>query len=211
MKPLSAQLKSIENTWREPESPLPMQQPGLISSDGRLTMIPSLSSQDISDNPPSERISPADSTSCEMPLGRQQMAENLISELVSLAWGMFPLYGDDGSTLPLKIKVFQRVLAGYSPTEINDGFDEFFKTATNFPVPADIIKIIDPPTEKLSTAAYISIKKRQAQGEYIWDDREKNFLIAYENQEYGKVRGGSDELREAQRQIANYKSLEIEG
>ncbi len=199
MEPLSKALGNIQPISQEQPHPQLTPLPGLISSDGKLTTNPSPQSR-LEQSP-----SQASSTSSREQFEPQQVKDEKIAELIAMAWGIFPTYGDDGSTLPLKIKVFQRALHDYPFCVISPAFDKFFKSGKQFPLPADIINIIEPPKKEVSAAAYVAIKKRQAQGEYIWHDDERNLLKAYENQEHEKVRGGSEDLKEAQRQIEAYK------
>lgn len=209
MKKLSTELKNIETTWKEPEQPLHTLRLGSTKEDGQLNTTASLPSLNYTQVLPENQ---AGSTSSKAQFEPLEVKDEKVAEMVAMAWGMFPTYGDDGSTLPLKIKVFQRVFLDYPLCVISPAFDKFFKSGIKFPLPADIINIIEPPKKEVSAAAYVAIKRRQAQGEYIWHDDEKNLLKAYEQQEFAKVKGGSDELREAQKQIANYKAtLQIEG
>lgn len=97
------------------------------------------------------------------------------------------------------------VLADYPMQRILDAMAEYVKRKSDIPAPADIVNIIDPPPPVLSGAAYIGLRKKIADDVYLTpEDRE--FLRAYEKQETAKVRGGSEDFLNAQREIEHYKS-----
>lgn len=82
--------------------------------------------------------------------------------------------------------------------------------STEIPRPADILAIIDPPKEPLSTAMYIKIMKDcTTGGKFLYGDK-KDFVDAYETQEMAKMRGGSEEFREAKREIESYRMTQLE-
>ncbi len=82
--------------------------------------------------------------------------------------------------------------------------------STEIPRPADILAIINPPKQPLSTAMYIKIMKDCTVGGKFLYGEKKEFVEAYEAQEMIKARGGSEELREAKREIEGYKTLQLE-
>ncbi len=87
------------------------------------------------------------------------------------------------------------------------GLKVYSRSKNDIPAPADIIAIIDPPPppkERLSGAVYVALKKQIVDNIFI-TPKEREYMAAYEKQELDKVRGGSDELREAQAQIGEYR------
>ncbi len=82
--------------------------------------------------------------------------------------------------------------------------------STEIPRPADILNIINPPQAALSTAMYIKIMKDCTVGGKFLYGQDKAFVEAYEAQEMAKVRGGSDELREAKLEIENFRLAQLE-
>ncbi|HXG35726.1 MAG TPA: hypothetical protein VNL15_02025, partial [Dehalococcoidia bacterium] len=81
---------------------------------------------------------------------------------------------------------------------------QYANTHSDIPSPADIRNIIDPPKQELSAALYVSLQKRACSGEYLMQD-ERDFCAAFREQEMAKARGGSDVLREANREIEQFK------
>lgn len=176
-------LRDLKSTLNEVEQVQPTQQPGSISEGGKLITAP-LERQSGISTALSLTESPQAKTSCGQPSPQQP---DLIAELISAAWLAFPRYGEDESHLIAKIKMFQMVLAEYPDSEIKRAFKIFLKEGSAFPIPADIVRIIEPPKEKLSAMLYFQLKRHQAQGHYIWDDREKEFMQKFEDQEYDKL------------------------
>lgn len=103
--------------------------------------------------------------------------------------------------------MFQMVLEDFTFREIRAAFVEFIKTKPDLPSPSDIANIINPPKQPLSAALYIDLKSRSKQGYFMYSD-ERAFCAAYEAQELAKVRGGSQELKEAQAKINAVKALD---
>lgn len=114
------------------------------------------------------------------------------------------VYGKEPEQLPNLIKTFILVLGEYEFPTIRRAFGVYLKRHTEMPAPADIVNIIDPPKESLSAAMYVSLQKKAYSGEYLMRD-EREFCEAFRRQEYAKAHGGSDELREAEREIAQFR------
>lgn len=87
---------------------------------------------------------------------------------------------------------------------------KYIKTNSGIPTPADIENMINPPKVPLSTAMYIKIMKDCTVGGKFLYGEKRDFVEAYEAQEMSKVRGGSEELREAKREIENYRIEQLE-
>ena len=124
--------------------------------------------------------------------------------LLTQCYDALKVYGKEPEQLPNLIKMFILVLGEYDFATIRKAFTEYLKRRNEMPAPADIVNIIDPPPEPLSAATYVSLQKKAYSGEYLMRD-EREFCEAFRRQEFAKTRGGSDELREADREIAQFK------
>lgn len=109
-----------------------------------------------------------------------------IAELVAIAWSTYPRFGDDENGLVAKIKAFQMALGKYPLEAIEAAFEEYFATGKQFPLPAHIREIIDPPEEKLSPAFYVELKRQQKTGVFI-GVKEIDFMRKFEKQEMAKM------------------------
>lgn len=110
-------------------------------------------------------------------------------------------YGKTEAELEALVEGFCWALAGYPMGAILTAIQLHVKKSNNIPTPADIEEILNPKPKELSAAMYVAIKKRAAQGEYIYGS-ERDYLIAFEGQEMAKARGGSPLLIEAQREVS---------
>jgi hypothetical protein len=79
---------------------------------------------------------------------------NAVAEYVQQCYDILKRYGDDGSTLPTKIKAFQKILAGYELEKIDAAFWKYLKTKSDFPSPADIVKILENKKEIIMDSKY---------------------------------------------------------
>lgn len=69
----------------------------------------------------------------------------------------------------------QMKLSKYAYEDVRAAFDKLLDTATQVPTPAEVIAIIDPSTQpkKWSATAFIDIKKRSREGQYITPEQRK--------------------------------------
>lgn len=92
--------------------------------------------------------------------------------------------------MKLMIKVFIEDLARYDCESIASALRQWRHVSHDFPTPADIVKIIIPPKEKISNAAYVSAQKRkESSGGYYYDNSVKDakLIAQYEADEYKKT------------------------
>lgn len=157
------------------------------------------------------------------PLGAQNRKESLLStegklsgesmSRLTLALGrvcaLQKQYGKTTAELETLVEGFAWVLGEYKIDVILDGIAKYVRRSSDIPAPADIMNIIDPPPQKLSGAVYISLKKQLIDNIFTTDE-ERAYIAAYERQEMDKLRGGSQELHDAQEEVKRYqKSLMI--
>lgn len=131
----------------------------------------------------------------------------LVASTVEEFYNSMNNYGKTPDQLISIQKLFLWALGGFDVKTVLNAFGKYLYRGTTMPTPADIIAIIDPPAppkERLSGAVYVSLKKQIVDNIFI-TPKEREYMAAYEKQELDKVRGGSDELREAQAQIAEYR------
>lgn len=120
-------------------------------------------------------------------------------------------YGEKAEDALVRDAAFQWKLGRFTYSEVLHAFNEYTDRNADLPAPADIINIIDPPPEPLSAALYVTYRKRVAEGDYLLPSQ-RAYCAAFEEQEKAKTRGGSSELREAQREIESHRArLEYSG
>jgi hypothetical protein len=119
-------------------------------------------------------------------------------------------YGKTQAELGILVEGFSMVLSDRPMGLIIDCIKQYVKTNSGIPAPADIENMINPPKEPLSTAMYIKIMKDcTIGGKFLYGDK-KDFVEAYEAQELAKMRGGSEEYREARREIEGFRLAQLE-
>lgn len=92
-------------------------------------------------------------------------------------------YGKQGADLQSTYAVFLKVLNKYPMQKIVEAVTKWLEVGTEFPTPADIIKLLDP-TPKFDKSVYISLNKRRGDfTQYSW---EYDYLKAYEANEIKK-------------------------
>lgn len=132
---------------------------------------------------------------------------NAEKEALSLALGrvceLQKQFGKTTAELETMVEGFCWILGDYPMSTILDAIRVYVKKNNDIPVPADIEKIINPPQERLSGAVYIQLKKNLRDDIYVTPEQ-REYCKAYERQEMDKVRGGSEELRDAQRELLQY-------
>ncbi|UEM08086.1 hypothetical protein JL101_035405 (plasmid) [Skermanella rosea] len=118
-------------------------------------------------------------------------------------------YGKTGAELEVLVEGFCWVLQGYAMDVILDALRQYVAVPGNsdIPAPSDIIAIIDPPEPPLSAAMYVSIRKKMVEGRVFVPPWEVEYVREFERRELAKVRGGSEALREAQKQVEQWKML----
>jgi len=100
--------------------------------------------------------------------------------------------------------MFQLVLAEYPFQRIREAFIEHVSRKPELPTPSDIVNIIEPPKPKPDWAAYVAIKKRAHEGDYIYPD-ERQFISQCEQYAVSRMAEDVDDYRSAQREIEAYK------
>lgn len=113
-------------------------------------------------------------------------------------------YGKTEAELETLVEGISWVLAGYSMQSILQAIRTYVSSNADIPTPADLKEIIDPTPKPLDKAMYISLQKLAYSGVYLTRD-ERAYCEAYRQQELSKVRGGSDELREVEREIEQFR------
>jgi len=132
-----------------------------------------------------------------------------LCSLVAQCFDSLNVYGKTTDQLENIAGAFQLVLGDYDIDTVSKAFAKHLRRSSTMPTPADIVNIIDPPPQKLSGAVYISLKKQLIDNIFTTDE-ERAYIAAYERQEMDKLRGGSQELHDAQEEVKRYqKSLMI--
>jgi hypothetical protein len=132
-----------------------------------------------------------------------QQKNNKIAEYMGICWLQFPSFGKADSALATLIPVYHRSLERFSLEQIEYAFQKWIDGGDSFPLPKNLIEIIEPPKEKLSPVVYMQLKKFQAGGGYIWEDDKLQFLKDFEAQEMGKMPGS--QVAQIKQDIENYR------
>lgn len=80
------------------------------------------------------------------------------------------------------------VLEPYEGPKIQAAFKQWMTESSTMPTPADIVKLIDPPKEKLSGLVYNRIKEDMKKDTFFLSKAEREYLAAYEKQEMDKAK-----------------------
>lgn len=136
-------------------------------------------------------------------------AQTQLAEYIAQCFDVLNNFGKTPEQLENITGMFLVILGDYRFSVIKSAFQLYMKRSSVMPTPADIINIINPPKQPLSTSMYIQIMKECNAGKFLWGDK-REFVVVYEAQEMAKMRGGSEEYREARKEIENHKNLQIE-
>lgn len=139
-----------------------------------------------------------------MPLSQSEESRQHLATMLFQCFNALKVYGKEPEQLIDTVAMFQRVLGRFTFRQIQKAFDRYLERHSEMPAPSDIVNIIEPPQEPLSAATYVSLQKKAYSGEYLMRD-EREFCEAFRRQEFAKARGGSEELREAEREVAQFR------
>lgn len=211
MDELNQVLERMQTAFAEREqnlgiSPMPLH--GSTSEGGNPT---TLQSKEVSQNQPEGRSQQRKQSFVDsQKLKDSPGAKAQLGAFLLQCYDALNTYGKTPDQLENYTKVFILAMGEYAYEDIRAAFIRHIQTSTNLPMPADIINIINPPKPKLSTAMYIKIMKECTTGGKFLCGENKEFIRAYEAQEMEIARGGSDDFREAQKEIENHRMLAIE-
>lgn len=141
----------------------------------------------------------------EIPITQSPQGQDQLTLLLSQAYAAQATYGDKAQMMEWRDAMFQLILGRFPFRQVKGAFVKFLERNRDLPTPSDIVNIIEPPQQQLSAAMYVSLRKRAADGEWLLSD-DRAYIEAFEAQEMAKMRGGSDELRSAQREVDNYRN-----
>lgn len=101
-----------------------------------------------------------------------------ISEMVKVCFDSQDTFGKTPDQLPNILKAFIFVLKNYSIQQIQKAFTQWLDAKTEFPKPADIKNLIDPPKAewKPDWAVYISLKQKVQREWYYLCGSEREFV-----------------------------------
>lgn len=141
-------------------------------------------------------------------INRTQEEEAAILKAITSLCALQKQYGKTSAELEALLNGFLWLLDDVSTENILMAMKQYANSHNDIPTPADIRNIISPPPQPLSAAVYVKYQKLTRDGHILLSD-ERAYCRAYEAQEMAKARGGSEELRDAQKQIDHYtKQLE---
>lgn len=96
-------------------------------------------------------------------------------------------YSKTPAELSTLVDGFLWVLGDIPVADIIQAIGEYCRTHADIPAPADILAIVDPPAPALSTAMYLEIKRRIADGNVWVGSAEHEYVRRFEAQELAKV------------------------
>jgi hypothetical protein len=105
----------------------------------------------------------------------QEDWHNKVDAILALCFDTLKTYGKTYDQMDSISSLFKMVLKKYSYQQIESAFVKYLTIKTEMPTPADIVAIIDPATQpkKWSATAFIDIKKRSREGQYITPEQRK--------------------------------------
>jgi len=84
------------------------------------------------------------------PLSESKEAQLELCELIYDTYNACKSYGRQPETLKSYTKIFKITLEDYNILQIRDAFKHYWKTQSDFPAPADIVKIIESNKPKIN-------------------------------------------------------------
>lgn len=117
-------------------------------------------------------------------------------------------YGKTPAELKAMRDMFLAVLNDIPVPEITKALFIHLNKSDEIPTPRQLRDIIYPPKPELSAAMYVKIMKDCTVGGRLLYGEKKEYVQAFEAQEMAKMRGGSEALREAKREIEGFQRLE---
>lgn len=99
--------------------------------------------------------------------------------------------------------MFLTVLSDISAKEIMKALFVHLNKSDEIPTPRQLRDIVYPPKEPLSAAVYVNLQKKAQSGGWLLST-ERQYCSDFEQQEMAKSRGGSEDLREADKQIEQH-------
>lgn len=114
-------------------------------------------------------------------------------------------YGEKPADMLARTDAMLAFLEGYGMGEVIGAMRAHVRRHATFPKVADIVNILSPLKPKLDATTYIGLKKRAAEGQHLLRS-ERAYIENYEWQKLSEGRDGSEELREAKAEVANYKA-----
>ena len=106
--------------------------------------------------------------------------ESALKETLIMLFDGMALYGKKPEQLTNTIRLFKFALADYTNDQIQNAFQIYIKRNKEFPSPADIVNIIDPP-KILDRDVYKELCRRRSNGEFMLE-RETKYIKEYENE-----------------------------
>jgi hypothetical protein len=120
------------------------------------------------------------------PLARDDEGQKKLTNILRVLYDGLRVYGKEPEQLENAIKLHHIALSRYEITEIERGIREHIKRSNEFPTPADIVNIIDPPPPKPDWPAYIGIRQKIRENQFITGNQ-REYLRFCENYVSGKL------------------------
>lgn len=138
----------------------------------------------------------------DLPISDCKESQQKVSAILFKCFNSLKVYGKEPEQLKDTVDVFLMVLGKYSYNQFQNAMSKYLSRKADMPTPADIVNIIDPPQEELSSAMFIQIMRDcTIGGKLLWGD-EKRYVDEFKRREMAKVRGGSDVLHDCESELA---------
>lgn len=109
-----------------------------------------------------------------------------LAQVLAQVCALQKAYGKTAGELEILVEGFAFVLSDYSSKQITDAMRVFVRQSHEIPNPSEILAILDPKPEKLSSAVYVELNKKKRNGSFL-TTQESDFLKAFELQEIKKA------------------------
>lgn len=106
-----------------------------------------------------------------------------VIEILRQCWKTLKLYGSKESNFEERSDVFIALLGDYPAEGVLEAFRKYIQTRSEFPVPADIIGIIEGRVSR-DQSVYRQLLAQRREGVFLTDE-EKDYIRKYEQQTMG--------------------------
>ena len=205
MDDLKAALERMQIVLKEKqqkENTLSTSSHGLAKSAGSLTIQQGSSQPERVNTSGQKKQSDKPLSPGDLPISDCKESQQKVSAVLFKCFNSLKVYGKEPEQLKDTVDVFLMVLGKYSYNQFQTAISKYLSRNSDMPTPADIVNIIDPPQEELSSAMFIQIMRDcTIGGKLLWGD-EKRYVDEFKRREMAKVRGGSDVLRDCESELA---------
>lgn len=211
MNELDQVLTRISTLRKEREQKQKLLQDGLKTNDGKMNIplveqtiyqVPAVENQITtveSEKQPKKGL--GSQTKClTSRISDSDQARKQLAKLINQLFKILNIYGKKPEDIADIVAGFCFVLSDYDIESVTDAFKMHLRKSSVMPTPADIVAIIEPPVAPVrwSATAFIDIKRRWREGQFI-TDKEKKYCESYVSAQINEVQ--SEERKSALLQV----------